>query len=101
MSTTTTAPTEVQSGKYYGFTKAELEDEKTQYKAAIKKHTQMRESAAGGTLSFTGLNGKQLTFNMGDAEAYFADWRQELQNGFAQLAGACMPFSDRSVARFQ
>jgi len=101
MSTTTTAPTEVQSGLYYGFTASELTDEKARYKSAVLKHSDMRHSAAGGTLQFAGINGKQLTFRMDDADAYFMTWRQELQNAFAQLAGACMPFTDRAAARFQ
>ena len=101
MSTTTTAPTEVTEGLYYGFTKDELDDEKTNYKLAVQKHGQMRLSAAGGTLQFVGLNGKQLTYNMADAAAYLENWRQELANAFDQLSGACMRYSDRAVARFQ
>ncbi len=100
MSTDTTPPATVQSGTYYAFDAAGIADEKTAYVAAVRQHTQMRSSASGGTLQFVGINGKQLTYNMSDAQVYFATWRQELKNAEAQLAGDCMPHTDRAVARF-
>lgn len=95
-------PSLVSTGRYRYFTRADLDDEKQNYVAAVKAHSSMRVSAAGGLLNFVGINGKQLTYSFqGDGTAFLDSWSGELANAFAQLKGEASPHSDRAVARFQ
>ena len=92
----------VSTGRYRYFNRAELEDERANYIAAVKAHSGMRVSAAGGVLNFVGINGKQLTYAFaGDGTGFLDAWSAELANAFAQLAGEAAPHSDRTVVRFQ
>lgn len=102
MSTTPIAnpPTEVPHGRFMGFDQAELDVSQANYKAAVKKHELMRIAAAGGTLQFTGINGKQITYNMSDAEEALESWRLALADAQAQLAGVCEPHTNVAVGRF-
>ena len=92
--------TTVQDGLYYGFTAAEIKDELSAYKRAVKEHSGMRADAGGGRFQFVGMNGRQITFDYSEAQSYLEEWRQEIQNAEAQLAGTTQPFTTTRVARF-
>lgn len=102
MSTTPaeTLPTEVPKGRFMGFDEAELDESLANYKLAVKKHEKMRIAAAGGTLQFTGINGKQMTYNMADVSEALEEWRVDLEDARNQLAGLCVAHTNAAVGRF-
>jgi len=100
MMSTDTPPTEVTEGLYYGFSSAELSEEKARYKAAVREFSKQREAAGGGAVTFISVNGKQVTMDVAKARAHLDEWRIALQNAEAELAGADHSYSDRTAIRF-
>lgn len=101
MSTTTTPPTTVTEGLYYGYSAAEIDAELAKYKAAVGQYTTQRQAAGGGDITFIASNGKQVSYNHAAALRHLTQWRHDIENAQAILAGVCQPRSDRAVARFQ
>lgn len=98
---TLTPQTTVQSGRYTKFDATEIAAEWVKYKAAVQALGDARLAGAGGMITLISQNGKQVQMNPASAEAELANWRRELLNADAQLAGEYEPHTDRSAVRFQ
>jgi hypothetical protein len=81
----------IPSGPYFGFTKPELDQELTRYKAAVK--------GSGSRLAGASQNGQSYQFGpRGDWS--LDEWQQHLQAALAFFGAADEPQGNTQVVRF-
>ena len=84
-------PSTLPSGPYFGFTKAELDQELARYKAAVKQ--------SGSRLAGASQSGQSYQFGP-RSDWNLAEWQHELQAALAYFGEADEPPGDAVAIRF-
>lgn len=91
----------VKHGRYWGFTRAELEEERAKYKDAVKQSSAQSAASGGGRIGSGNVGGQSVSFVYPPGIGSLEEWRFELEDAFAQLDGEGPRMTDRSIAQFR
>lgn len=89
--------TTVPRGMFMGFTATQLDAEFAKYVAAVQQRTAMAQAAGGGVIAAGRINGQDVQFAYPAGITSLEEWRQELVNARAQLAGETLTAPDRAI----
>lgn len=88
------------SGLFWGFTQSELDEQKDQYKRAVKQQSDMTEAAGGGRVAGGTFGGQTVTFSFPSGINSLEQWRQEIVSAQAQLDDETPTSGNSAAVRF-